>query len=299
MRRRQKVLKSEGSSNYLASVSDIMSGLIFIFIITLMVFAIQLKGMQNDAQDKLEKLEKEKKELQIEKEKYKIKTKELEKKILELVAEKKILERIVKELTGSKALRARLLLHVKNSLNKNGFKVKIDIEHGVLSLPVEILFSSGSATISMEGDKMLVKLAKILLDILPEYSKFYDFSNEKGKNLLDAIFIEGHTDNIPVSNNSKFQDNWDLSAERSINTYKILLRAVPELTKYLNGNDMPLFSVAGYADQRPVADNKTLLGRELNRRIDLRFIMSPPKERPEIITILEEMSKYETIPSSE
>jgi len=50
----------------------------------------------------------------------------------------------------------------------------------------------------------------------------------------------------------------------------------------------PLFSVSGYADRRPVAPNEDEEGRRHNRRIDLRFIMSPPKLTPDAVVAIEE-----------
>jgi flagellar motor protein MotB len=104
---------------------------------------------------------------------------------------------------------------------------------------------------------------------------------------IEAIFIEGHSDNVAVRDESEFKDNWNLSAARAIKTYKTLLATAPNLDKFLNENRLPIFSVSGYADRRPVASNATEAGRKLNRRIDLRFIMTPPKATPEVIRALE------------
>ena len=79
--------------------------------------------------------------------------------------------------------------------------------------------------------------------------------------LKDRRFrIEGHTDNTPVSENSIFPSNWELSATRAINVLHYL-------ADYgVREND---FSVAGYSDTRPKFSNDTAEGRAYNRRVDI------------------------------
>jgi chemotaxis protein MotB len=48
-----------------------------------------------------------------------------------------------------------------------------------------------------------------------------------------------------------------------------------------NGDRQSLFGVSGYADQRPVASNSNAEGMKQNRRIDLRFIMAMPDPDPQ------------------
>ena len=50
------------------------------------------------------------------------------------------------------------------------------------------------------------------------------------------------------------------------------------MTTLLNDKKKIIFSVSGYADTRPIAENSTEEGRRENRRIDIRFSMTPPTE---------------------
>lgn len=71
--------------------------------------------------------------------------------------------------------------------------------------------------------------------------------------------IEGHTDSQPISN-SRYPSNWELSSARASSVLaRLVARQIP--TSRL--------AVAGYADQRSIADNSTPQGRALNRRVDL------------------------------
>ncbi len=77
--------------------------------------------------------------------------------------------------------------------------------------------------------------------------------------LTNPIRVEGNTDSVPIST-PQFHSNWELSTARATAVLQFLL-----------GHGVPAdrLSVAGYADQRPIATNTTAAGRSLNRRVDL------------------------------
>lgn len=108
---------------------------------------------------------------------------------------------------------------------------------------------------------------------------------------LEAVFIEGHSDTVRVMPTALFRDNWDLSAARAVSVFKEMTSRHPGLDLLTNANHEPLFSVSGYADRRPAGgdrtSNRTEEGRARNRRIDMRFIMMYPKSPP----IVEEMQR--------
>ncbi len=219
----------------MASVSDLVAGLLFIFIIFLFIFALQFSIAKT-------------------------------------------------ELVNTYSLRKKMLKQIFYYLKDKGLKVEIDEEHGILHLPEEVLFPFGSAQVTKEGRIVVQKLAFAFKHILPCYAgapgsrcpSFCQDGCHPGR--LEAIFIEGHTDNIPVSRWSPFEDNWDLSAQRAINTYKLLVYFEPSLKNLRNAQGQPLFGASGYADTRPRAPNDTPEHRALNRRIDIRFLMTPPDE---------------------
>jgi chemotaxis protein MotB len=71
--------------------------------------------------------------------------------------------------------------------------------------------------------------------------------------------IEGHTDSTPIFT-ARYPSNWELSSARAA---AVLTRLAAR------GISSARLSLAGYAGERPVADNSTLEGRALNRRVDL------------------------------
>jgi chemotaxis protein MotB len=72
--------------------------------------------------------------------------------------------------------------------------------------------------------------------------------------------IEGHTDNVPIHNET-FDSNWELSTARAARIARLLLgmHALPA----------DRVSAAGYAEFHPVAGNDSDEGRAQNRRVDL------------------------------
>jgi len=80
------------------------------------------------------------------------------------------------------------------------------------------------------------------------------------------VRLEGHTDSVPIRN-GRFHSNWELSAARSI--------AALSYFESKFGISADRFSVSGYADNLPVADNESMDGRAQNRRVDVVIVSAP------------------------
>ena len=110
------------------------------------------------------------------------------------------------------------------------------------------------------------------INALPAMEKWRSLANARKKAVsLSEFFrdpelkvrrfrIEGHTDNTPVSASSAYPSNWELSAARAMNVLHYLADF---------GVDENRFSIAGYADTRPMHSNDTPEGRAYNRRVDI------------------------------
>ena len=136
----------------------------------------------------------------------------------------------------------------------NGLENKITIRNDVnsitISLADNLLFDSGSADLKPGAQDVLTQVASALAG------------------LPNALMIEGHTDDVPV-NSPDFASNWELSGARASRVLRFL-EAAGSLKR-------ERISFAGYAENRPVADNGTAEGRALNRRADI-VILYPTKE---------------------
>lgn len=219
MRRRTPQTDAPTQDSFTISISDLMSGLLAIFILVLSYFILNFS--QATAQ-----------------------------------------------LTQNDVTRAELLRFMQKELEREGIKVVVDEQHGILRISEGVLFDVGAADVKPQGQIVIRKLSSVLGTAL---------ESEQFKGRVETIFIEGHTDNVPIITDI-FPSNWELSTKRAINTWLTMSSANPKLTTILNDKSEIIFSVSGYADTRPIAENSTEEGRRDNRRIDIRFSMTPPTE---------------------
>jgi len=124
---------------------------------------------------------------------------------------------------------------LQTSIDERGLVIRV--------LTDDLLFDPGQATLKPQAAPLLEHVARLL--------------NARG--LTNPIRVEGNTDSIPIST-PQFHSNWELSTARATAVLSFLLA---------HGVQPSRLSVAGYADQRPIASNTTAAGRSLNRRVDL------------------------------
>ena len=138
---------------------------------------------------------------------------------------------------------------IEESVNEEDLSKQIDIDftsqYVSLTINGSLLFDSGSAKIKDSAEVTLGKVAKIL----EAYAQ-------------STIEIEGHTDNVPISN-SQFKSNDELSDARALSVFEYF-RDNAEL-------DPAMIKHTGRGDYVPVADNGTPEGRQLNRRVEIRI----------------------------
>jgi chemotaxis protein MotB len=139
------------------------------------------------------------------------------------------------------------------SKSKGGINVKRDKRGVIISVVDKFFFESASAALR-DGSR----------DVLDKISLALNKSNA-------MIRIEGHTDNIPMSN-GRFPSNWELSASRAINVAKY----------FIENHDIQPGRIAttGYSSYKPVASNDTPEGRSKNRRVDI-VILNEAESRKE------------------
>ncbi|WNO08731.1 flagellar motor protein MotB [Teredinibacter sp. KSP-S5-2] len=126
-------------------------------------------------------------------------------------------------------------------------------------------FISGSAEMSEEYKDVMREVRAVL-------------AMKKG-----AIAVQGHTDDIPISN-SRFRSNWDLSA----------MRASSVARELMFGGDVrrTRFEVTGYADTRPLLPNDSDKNRAINRRVEILIKQGVESElEEEDIKLLKEDEK--------
>lgn len=132
---------------------------------------------------------------------------------------------------------------------------QIDVESEERTILIRIRekgsFTSGSAYLNNDFVKVIDKIGSAIGQI-------------EGR-----VFVEGHTDSIPI-NSFAYPSNWDLAVSRAASVTRRLVR--PE-----TGINPRRVTASGFAATRPQAVNTTAAGRARNRRVEI--IIKQPIDR--------------------
>lgn len=135
---------------------------------------------------------------------------------------------------------------VRTFMNRKGIEgvVGAVFDEGVITLnvPGNVLFAPGEVELSPEGLAMLGTLKDMFIQ-----------RNDQ------VINIRGYTDDIPPPTGSRFKDNWEISALRSVSVLRYLLR---------EGIEPSRLTATGLADLDPLYPNTTAENRAKNRRVE-------------------------------
>ncbi|WP_198374017.1 OmpA/MotB family protein [Neoroseomonas rubea] len=285
---RTRVEREESEEGYLGSVSDLMAGLLFVFILALFAFALQLTTATSDAERIRADAEAQgiaqQRELAEMRQRAQQEIATLRAEVTGgLGAEVRRLEAAMEH---AQASRAALLSSLQSALEARGVPVSIDADTGVLRLSDRILFGSGRSDLPATGParEAIRALADSLAAILPCFTaggRTRDGCEPQSSAVIDAVFVEGHTDRRRLGTGDR-DGNYELSASRALNTYDAIRTARPELWSLRNAAAAPLMGVSGYGPDRPVPGRESDREEDLaaNRRIEIRFLLTsaPPPE---------------------
>jgi len=126
-----------------------------------------------------------------------------------------------------------------------GYDVAFDPAAGTVTvtLPNALLFDSGKETLK---SVTIAELDHIRSVLRQKY-------NDK------QVDVVGHTDTDPIKK-SKWKDNWELSAQRSLTVARYLIdRGISE----------GKIRAVGCGESRPIASNSTNAGKAKNRRVEI------------------------------
>jgi len=132
-----------------------------------------------------------------------------------------------------------------NIMNDIELGIDPDYKYVQISIRGEILFDSGKAILKPQVKPILSKVGDILID----YKGFY-------------IEIEGHTDNVPMTNGTYQNNNW-LSSARALNAAEYFIKE-----KGLNPSKL---KYSGRGEYDPIDTNSNAKGRAKNRRIEIKI----------------------------
>ena len=117
----------------------------------------------------------------------------------------------------------------------------------------EVLFDRGSADIGLAGKIQLDTISSVLKDI----------SKKIPDDINWVLRVDGHTDKTPLSQNSIFKDNWELSQARSLSVVKYMINVHEINPKRL--------SAAGFGEHQPISFSNSKEALAKNRRIEFKL----------------------------
>ncbi len=138
---------------------------------------------------------------------------------------------------------------LQRNLQIMGRDAEVEIEYdrkgGLrIILPDRFLFDSSSADLKPASLPVLQSVGELLANVSGTF-----------------VAVRGHTDNRPVTNNSKFRDNYDLSYARASNVARSI-----RTHGHLSAEELE-FVACGPG--QPIATNDTEDGRQANRRVEI------------------------------
>ena len=117
----------------------------------------------------------------------------------------------------------------------------------------EVLFAPGSATLSPAGQGQIAQVTQMLQDLAGQIPPEIDW----------IIRVDGHTDDVALSGQGEFRDNWELSQARALSVVRYMIDQL--------GFEPRRLAATGFAEFRPVMGGTSPEARAANRRIELKL----------------------------
>lgn len=158
-----------------------------------------------------------------------------------------VLEQIQKEGTAESEKMAEEMEQEAIQKNIEGqVEIEFTAQYVQLTLNGALLFDSAKSNIRSDAVPLVDKVGDILM-------------NYKG----NMVEITGFTDSVPLLDDPKYDDNWDLSSARAKSVLMYLVNN--------KGMDISIMKASGRGENDPIASNDTAEGRAQNRRVEIKI----------------------------
>lgn len=117
----------------------------------------------------------------------------------------------------------------------------------------EVLFTPGAASLAEEGRAQIAGVTATLTEVTAQIPDDLNW----------IIRVDGHTDNLPLSGNGAYSDNWELSQARALSVVRYMVDELGFPPEHL--------AATGFGEFQPVAAGETAEARAQNRRIELKL----------------------------
>ena len=305
--KRRTLRHQDEETSYWLSYSDMMAGLMFIFILIISFTVLRAKIQYDEKQEELagkeqeliiqsEELENER--LTIDEQGAKLNAQELKlsEQEGELLAqetrlkeqEDELLEKseLVKELTEIMeeqqeqlddiiGIRAELVEDLKKEFSNSDLNISVDEKTGAITMDSNILFAYNQSSLKSGGKEFLG-------EFMPRYLKI--LLSRKYSSYISEIVIEGHTDTT-----GNYLSNLELSQQRAQSVAKYCLT---EKNGVLDADEIEnlekVLTTVGKSFSEPIYDENGDVDAEASRRVEILFRLRDEEMIQEMIEILNE-----------
>lgn len=180
--------------------------------------------------------------------------------------------------------RAGLLRDIQARLRQRKVEdASIDASTGVLRLSERALYFEPRID-SLPASGVQRDVIRAVADVFAETLPCFTASGRQARDcasttqpIIDAVFVEGHTDRRPFRITPGKDENYGLSARRALNVYELMKRDQPGLWDLRNRETFAIMGMSGYGPERPVPGRTADTEEDwaANRRIEFRFLLDP------------------------
>ncbi len=317
MRRRKK--SDNGGFNIWRSYSDMMAGVLLLFVLIMCVtlfqaqksyndsikerdekialqeqYTLELLAQQNALEEKEGLLKNQDEQLKSQDEKLeeqKLLLAELAAKLKEqektLNAQQTSLDEKTALLKDQQAqidqiigVKAEVVESLRKEFAKNNVNVDIDSQTGALALDANVMFDYNEAELTEEGKSALEQVLPIYCKVLLE---------EEHMPYLAEIIIDGYTDT-----DGDYSYNLELSQQRSLAVAQYLLDIQYE---FLNDSQIKslenYLTVNGHSMANPILDAEGNVDKDASRRVEVKFRLKDDEMISELNKIMSDVSSGE------
>lgn len=156
------------------------------------------------------------------------------------------------------ALKGEIKDFIADAGMTNDVSIEMAQDEILLAFKDSVPFASGKAAIRRQALPVLEKVAAVA-----------------ASRPAMRLEVNGHTDDRPIST-PEFPSNWELSSARASRVARYLIE---------QGVDASRIEVQGFAYHRPRVPNENFVGRQANRRVEIRLLRSrdsAPAQGPDV-----------------
>ena len=296
---RKKRKSEDGGFNVWRSYSDMMAGVLLLFVLIMCVtlfqaqksynesieerdekialqeeYTLEILAQQNELNEKEGQLKDQNEQLKTQDEKLKDQEATLSTQKADLDEKTALLKEQQAQIDQIIGVKADVIEALRQEFAKNNINVDIDTQTGALTLEASVLFDYDEAELTEEGKQALEQ-------VLPIYCKV--LLQEDYRQYLAEIIIDGYTDT-----DGDYSYNLYLSQQRSLAVAQYLLDIQGN---FLNADQsqqlQDYLTVNGHSMANPVLDADGNVDKDASRRVEVKFRLKDDE-------MIEELNKVMT-----